>query len=226
MTNKVPEYAVKARIAFEALLSKNRNAIRELIKHKGSSGAFKLDTVKALREHAHVKPEASILAQLLVDTTPDAFVDAEGLSPASMTGQNPVGDLRRLAPSQVGKLRAAVVQAALEEQQNTDKTFLVGSTFNAVKLEESLDSWLYSGQYRGAGLDESPLSQISKIMDKQGMNGEELMATRFGILIPVIVAIHIWRILEEYPEDQAMKVGWCDDLVDTDTSDDISTLLR
>lgn len=206
MGSDVPDYAAKTRKAFESLICVNRNAIRDMLRAETGTVIFKNDVVKTLHQHAVVAPDASCLAKLLVDTTPGMFVAAEALA----LKVNSAADTKETNLSQAGKLREAVVEAALAEQLHADQPFCNGRAFSAAKLEESLDNWLYGGRHRAGQLDESPLSQISKIMERQGMTGEELMATRFGILIPVIVAIHIWRVLEEYPQNQARLAGWGD----------------
>lgn len=207
MADDVPDGITEVSRALQTLSAKNRDAVRAMLRAPEGWRLFKHETVAALRRHAVEEPDAQELAQLLSDTVPAAFVDAES-SIGGWRGEKPTTNLKPGAATQSNKLRAAVVEAALVEQLMADGSFRSGQGFSAAKLEEVLDSWLVSGRHRGADFDDAPLSQIAKTMELHSWSGEELMAARFGILIPVVVAIHIWRTLEEYPPDEALLAGW------------------
>ncbi|WP_371436186.1 hypothetical protein [Polaromonas sp.] len=214
MADDIPDGITEVSRALQALSAKNRDAVRSMLRAPEGWRLFKHETVAALRRHAVEEPDAQELAQLLSDTVPAAFVDAES-SIGGWSGEKPSANLldqttnlKAGMATQSNKLRAAVVEAALVEQLTADGSFRSGEAFSAAKLEEVLDSWLVSGRHRGADFDDAPLSQIAKTMELHSWSGEELMAARFGILIPVVVAIHIWRTLEEYPPEEALLAGW------------------
>jgi hypothetical protein len=208
---EVPLAVRKATAAFTEMLSKNRGILRSLLTEGDGPRQLRSQTVLALRQHAVDAPNARALAEMLAATVPTSFVSAEAMS--HLTGQDSTKLLKQTTaePERTTRIRATVVEAALVEQQLPDGTFRNGSSFSAARLEEVMDSWLFRGRHRGAEFDNAPLSQIARTMDLQGWTADELIAARFGILLPVVVPIHIWRTVEEYSPENALLVGWRDD---------------
>lgn len=207
MSNSVPESLLAARrTALELVGTARKNQSAMLSAQEGWK-RFDKESVSTLHLHAAQKPNAPALAEFLCRMTPAEFMQAE-LGRKPLTGQSAsqsmAADLRML------RLRTYVIEAALAEQQDAfTGEVRDGGAFSAAKLEATLDDWLRAGRHRGAEFDDAPLSRIDATLSTQATSPEEPLQIRLGLLIPVVNAIHIWRVLEEFAPAVAEDLGWC-----------------
>jgi len=125
------------------------------------------------------------------------------LSPAATLGLGTSGEHQ--SPG-LSKLQSALIEAALAEQQTQAGEMLEGTLFCPVLLEESLDNWLRAGEYRGR--ENSPLTEIARLVAQSSGSPEESLQTRLGLLVPITAAVHIWRAVHLADMDEQLKLGW------------------
>lgn len=180
-----------------------RKSLRAMLSAPEAWQRFCSDKVRALRLHAVEAPSARALSDFLCEMVPAEFMRPGGVpATAQAAAQAIAADLRML------KLRSAVIEAGLVEQLRADGSFAQGQAFSAEQLERSLDDWLRAGRHRGAAFDSAPLSEIDRMITRHAQAAEDGLHTRYGLVFPVAMAIHIWRELEQAPPELAQKVGW------------------
>lgn len=212
--HSAPESTQKALNTIIQSISNARKSLRLMLDGPESWSRFSTESVQALYAHAVKEPDSRALADFLAEMIPGEFLrmhlnDAGNLNKKigkkerNCSVVKAVGnDLRMI------KLRSAVIEAGLAEQMNADRSLREGTTFSAQQLEKSLDEWVRSGQHR-PGQDNSPLSQIDKMIIRDSCTPEDGLHSRYGLYVPVVMALHIWRVLEDCDAELAEKVGWC-----------------
>lgn len=205
----IPQDLKRAQEAASQTVLTARKSLRTMIGSAQGWERFSRATVEQLHLHAVAEPNAQKLSDFLCETIPSEFINAEKsfasqpqLLATQSLAQGVAADLR------MRKLRSAVIEAGLAEQLNVDGSMRQGRVFSAEKLEQSLDDWMRAGRHRGAEFDSSPLSVIDALISKQSTEPQDGLNIRCGLLIPVVMAIHIWRTVEQYPDDVAQKIGW------------------
>lgn len=193
------------RFAADAIATARKNVAAML----GSQEAWRridAEQLAKLHWHARKSPNARALADFLAEMVPAEFLQSAG-RPAAIEGEDAKKNLS--SDVKARKLFSAVIEAGLAEQQSAEGKLLVGSAFSAQALERVLDAWLAAGQHRGP-CDGSPLSEIDKMLSRYTQSAEEVVQTRLGLMVPVTTAIHIWRLCESLPPEDAQRMEWPD----------------
>lgn len=209
MADHIPDVLERAHQLVAGTIDKQRHALRASLAGIESDKRYDRQKVVALYEHAVADPDPRSLAELLCSTVPTQFLTIEAMvlqvsaPPTSPDGSQAQGE--RLL-----KLRAAVLEAGLVEQMTPDLRVRDGDALCAKRLEHSLDEWVRAGRHRGAEFDDAPLSLIAKTIEATEASTEGQMMTRFGLVMPVLMAVHIWRSLQELSDSEAVAAGWHD----------------
>jgi hypothetical protein len=175
---------------------------------EGSDAQLDVDTVARLFEAAVVYADVRALTQTLVEASSrDSIIWIE-LVKLGVTDVAPVNSLSLEADAKMRQLRAAVLAAALSEQHDSFGAVLSeDGTFSAATLEATLDDWVKHGRYR-PGAEGAQLTQIDQAISQKSIGPSEELATRLGLIYPLVSVIHIWRTLDELPADAAQRMGW------------------
>lgn len=206
MSGAIPDALAKAQNTTTSLVEKARKSIREMLLTPEGWKKFDRHVVEMLRIHAVEMPDSRALAEFLSKLTPSEFIKAE----VAGKGVNALDASHELVKeARMIQIRATVIEAGLAEQMNADHSLRNASSFRAEALEKSLDEWLVRGHHRGAEYETAPLTLISQQIASFGTNGPvQQLESRFGLLIPIISTLHIWRTLEEFPAQIADQLGW------------------
>jgi hypothetical protein len=164
---------------------------------------------------ARADRKAFAALRTLLDQGPAARIDLSvylaQMAPAAVLGGDASKGGEAIPNAGFLKMRSALLEAGLAEQQAESGALLEGCEFCPARLEASLDSWLTAGEYRGR--ENSPLTEIARIISRtvaeSGSAPEEGLQTRLGLLIPVIASVHIWRAVHDASVDVQAQVGWC-----------------
>lgn len=207
--NAVPQDFELALSAAQLAVRNAREELRASVCAPDGWKQFSLETVQSLRTHAVEQPNARELAEFLCDMVPSEFIQNESHAP-ELDEESRAAHTAQAIEVRMRKLRSAVIEAGLVEQLDGSGRMREGSCFRAEKLESSLDDWMRAGRHRGGEFDDAPLSKIDRFIDQNSTQPNDNFLVRCLLLRPLVVAIHIWRMLEQYPEEIARKVGWLD----------------
>lgn len=214
---EVPKDLFKAQDTLKALISGSRAQLEQTQGSASTRMAIDRRSVAALYQSTVAKPDVNKTATLLARMSPAGLIGIH----ANKQDQ-PSDELERKFA-----LYAALIEAGLSEQRLTDGVVRDGALLSAAALETSFDDWLIRGRHR-PGFDTGELAKIDAVISRTAkgvLNSLDLLQTRFGVLLPCLANVHLWRILEEMPAEKSAKLGWCAtgapaDAGDTDEDDD------
>lgn len=215
-TPPVPKDLLQAQATLQSLVAQSR---AQLVKTQNSTQQrIPMDrtVIASLYRTAVAAPSVTQTATLLARLSPAALL--------GLTGESQVESDE--ASERKFTLYAALLEAGLSEQILPDGTVASGGPLSAVALEASLDDWMIRGRHR-PGFDAGELAKIDTFVSrtaKGALSSLELLHTRFGVLMPCLANVHVWRMLEEMPAAKSAKLGWrlleADESADVNANDD------
>jgi hypothetical protein len=197
-----------ARKLAAAQIEKMRTSASSAIKSPEAKSHLHIDTIASLFEAAITEPDPRQLVNELVEASSrDSIIWIE-LVKIGATDVAPANSLSLEADAKMRRLRTSVLEAALSEQHDKfGVVTLEGGVFSASVLEATIDDWVKHGRYR-AGAEGKQLTQIDMAISQKSTDPNEELATRLGLIFPLVSVIHIWRTLAELPTDAAQRMGW------------------
>lgn len=200
--HEIPQELAAARAHAKSMTAKAREAVRQLVFLKLEQGQdFSAGAVQTIYQWAVKSPDRLALAECLCELAPLQAKEGDPALDAAQRLLIMTGNMR--------KLQGAVLEAGLAEQQDRQGALRSASTFSAAALEKSLDEWILYGRQRGAAAHDMPLSRIDDLVALKTSSFSEQVATRLGLVIFALPTVHIWRQLEQMPQAQQVRLGWC-----------------
>lgn len=204
---EAPEGLIKAQDALKAQINNSRAQLAET--QRSASIRRPMDRAVIADLYQVVVGEINITkaATLLARVSPSAVMGLD--SDAQPDYLAP--DATDAALARKFTLYAALLEAGLSEQTSTRGEAGGDSPLSAAALEATFDDWMIRGRHR-PGFDGGELAKIDRLIAHSAsgpLSDMSLLQTRFGLLLPVLANVHLWRILEAMPPAISAKLGWC-----------------
>lgn len=201
-----PEGLTKAQETLQALVAQSRAQLAESQRSATTRHAMDRAVIAQLYQAVVGTPNITHAALLLARVSPAAIMGLDADAQPGFAAPDASDAVRERKIT----LYAAILEAGLSEQVLANGSVLGGGPLSAVALEATFDDWMIRGRHR-PGFDAGELAKIDNVISRtaQGpLSSLDILQTRFGVLLPVLANVHLWRILEAMPPEISARLGW------------------